>query len=72
VLAADGKRLWPSLEARQHWQDYVRAAASLAQLGVACTSLRDHAAAFGLLDKKAKAAVADARRRCEHVWDVDG
>ena len=66
--ALEEKRLWPSIEARQYWKGYVHSAASFAQLGVACTSLRDHAASFGLLGKKADGA--GARRRCEQVWDV--
>jgi hypothetical protein len=69
AAAGDGeKRLWPSIEARQHWQAYVKGASSFAQLGVACATLRDHAAAYGLLGKKAEKD-KEVRRRVEQVWD---
>ena len=70
AAAASGgeRRLWPDVEARQHWQQYVRSAATFSQLAVGCLTLRDRAMAFGLVGKKAEHAVA--RRRCEHVWDV--
>ena len=65
----DGKRLWPFVEARLHWQQYVRSAATYPQLSVAAAALRDHAAAFGLVAGMKKAEKADAARRCDKVWD---
>ena len=66
--AGGERRLWPDVEARQHWQRYVRTAGTFAQLSVACLTLRDHMTAYGLIGKKAEHATA--RRRCETVWDV--
>ena len=60
-----GPRLWPSLEARQHWQRFARAAQTSAQAVQAVQCLRDHAAAFGLLGKR---EVKEAQQRCKLLW----
>ena len=64
-------RLWPNIEARNQWRRYVSDAATFAQLSLAISNLRDHAAAYNTLGKKVDATGrAIATRRCVHVWDV--
>ena len=60
-----GPRLWPSLEARQHWQRFAREAQTSAQAVQAVQCLRDHAAVFGLLGKK---EAKEAQQRCKLLW----
>ena len=66
--SADGRRLWPSLEARRLWQDFTAAVQTIGQAAEAAQCLRDHAAAFGLLGKKAVPAGEEA---CMLLWPLD-
>jgi len=63
----DVKKLWPSLDARQRWQQYVQGARTLARVGLATVCLRDHAAKYGLLGSTATAKQAAAQAR---LWDI--
>ena len=63
--AGDEPRLWPSLEAREHWRDFAERAPTTAQQAHALHCLRDHAAAFGLLGKKEARPAMD---RCSLQW----
>lgn len=58
-------RLWPSVEAREHWRGFAQRAATSAQQAHALHCLRDHAAAFGLMGKKEARAAMD---RCSLQW----
>ena len=58
-------RLWPSLEAREHWRGFAERAPTTAQQAHALHCLRDHAAAFGLMGKKEARPAMD---RCSLQW----
>jgi len=58
-------RLWPSVEAREHWRGFAQRAATSAQQAHALHCLRDHAAAFGLMGKKEARPAMD---RCSLQW----
>ena len=58
-------RLWPSIEAREHWRGFAERAPTTAQQAHALHCLRDHAAAFGLMGKKEARPAMD---RCSLQW----
>jgi len=68
-LHMDGKRLWPSAQARQRWRSTLGAASTCAQISLCTRSLHDHVTAFGLVTTK-HASRSAAENRCSFVWDV--